>query len=385
MKKLAIVATHPVQYNAPWFKLLQQRGKITIKVFYTWSQAEEGPKYDPDFKKVIEWDIPLLEGYNYTFVPNVANEPGSHHFKGIDNPSLNKAIVDWKPDAVLVIGWSYKSHLACLRYFKGKLPVLFRGDSTLLDETGGIKTFLRRLWLTWVYRHVDKALYVGTNNKAYFIKHGLKEGQLVAAYHAIDNDRFAEPTSEQTEAIEGYKRNLGIKENDFVVLFAGKFEEKKNPFFVLELAKTISDPQIVFLLVGNGPLEEALKKEAEKDSRIKFLPFQNQSLMPAVYRLSDVFILPSKGPGETWGLAANEAMASGLPVMLSTKTGGAVDLIKGNGLLFSLEEIEKAACYIQELKTTLSKLEEARRASVEHVRNFSFLQLAQAVEKAISL
>ncbi|HVG42526.1 MAG TPA: hypothetical protein VM888_13005, partial [Chitinophagaceae bacterium] len=160
MKKIAIVSTHPIQYNAPWFKLLAEKESYTVKVFYTWSQTQVGPKFDPDFGKVIEWDIPLLEGYDYEFVENISKAPGSHHFNGICNPSLNQKIEKWKPDAILVIGWSFKSHLSCLRYFKGKVPILFRGDSTLLNEKPGLKKIARRLFLRYVYSFVDFALYV---------------------------------------------------------------------------------------------------------------------------------------------------------------------------------------------------------------------------------
>ncbi len=385
MKKLAIVCTHPIQYNSPWFQLLTRRGKIALKVFYTWSQTEQGPKYDPDFKKVVEWDIPLLDGYEYTFVPNVSQEPGSHHFKGIDNPSLNKTIAAWKPDAILIIGWSFKSHLACMRYFKGKVPVLFRGDSTLLDERRGIKTFLRRFFLTWVYRNIDKALYAGTNNKAYFKAHGVKEKQLLLAFHAIDNDRFSIPSPAQNEAVNNLRRSLSINDDHFVVLFAGKLEEKKNPFFLLDLAKKITDPDFIFLFTGNGPLEEALKAKAAGDKRIKFLPFQNQSLMPAVYALGSVFMLPSNGPGETWGLGANEAMAAGLPVVLSAKVGGAVDLIRNNGLLFPPGKTSEVVRYLTELKASPRELAMAKAFSLQRIKKFSYAQLAEAVEKGCGL
>lgn len=385
MKKLAIVCSHPVQYNSPWFALLAGRGKLAVNVFYTWSQTAQGPKYDPDFKKVVEWDIPLLQGYAYTFVPNVSKEPGSHHFKGIDNPTLNKTISAWQPDVVLVIGWSFKSHLACLRYFKGKVPVFFRGDSTLLDEAGGIKTAMRRIFLTWVYRHVDKALYVGENNKAYFKAHGLKEGQLMPAYHAIDNDRFSALTEQQEEAAANFKRDLKIADGAFVVLFAGKLEEKKNPFFLLELAKRIADPQFVFLFTGNGPLEDELKARSAGDERVKFLPFQNQSVMPAVYACGSVFVLPSNGPGETWGLGANEAMASGLPVVLSSKVGGAVDLVRENGLLFPVGETAEVVDYLTELKSSPPKLQRAKTAALKRIQQFSFLHLVEALEKACGL
>ena len=117
--KLAIVTTHPIQYNAPWFKLLAQHPDVDVKVFYTWEQTLQSAKHDPDFGRVIEWDIPLLDGYEYTFVKNIAASPGSSHFKGIDNPTLNDEIKAWGAESVLVFGWAFKSHLACMKYFKG--------------------------------------------------------------------------------------------------------------------------------------------------------------------------------------------------------------------------------------------------------------------------
>ena len=139
MKKLAIITTHPIQYNAPLFKLLTERKQINIKVFYTWSQTDKGSKFDRDFGRHIDWDIPLLDDYQYTFVQNSSKNPGIHHFRGIDNPTLIEEIKIYKPGAILVIGWSFKSHLKCLRYFKGKVPLLFRGDSTLLNRQSVLK------------------------------------------------------------------------------------------------------------------------------------------------------------------------------------------------------------------------------------------------------
>jgi len=68
MKKLAIITTHPIQYYAPIFKLLSERKKIEICVFYTWGKDALKDKFDVGFGKKIEWDIPLLEGYNYNFL-----------------------------------------------------------------------------------------------------------------------------------------------------------------------------------------------------------------------------------------------------------------------------------------------------------------------------
>src|SRR5262249_49175518 len=88
------------------------------------------------------------------------------------------------------------------------------------------------------------------------------------------------------------------------------------------------------VLCGNGPLERELQNRAAGCARVHFLPFQNQSVMPAVYRLGDVFVLPSCS--ETWGLALNEALACARAVIASSNVGGARDLVEHgvNGWVF---------------------------------------------------
>lgn len=381
MKKLAIVTSHPIQYNAPWFRLLAERGAVTPRVFYTWEQSNSGGQYDPEFRKKIAWDIPLLEGYDYRWVRNISKDPGTHHFKGLINPDLNKEIMEWGPDAILVFGWSFHSHLRCLRFFHGKIPVLFRGDSTLLDERPGIKRQLRRLFLKWVYRHVDKALYVGKNNKEYFLKHGLREDQLLLAPHAVDNRRFCEPDAEYGKEAALLRSSLDIGPTDLVLLYAGKLYPIKNPFFLLEIAKRVSDPRLKIVFVGNGILEGELKQAASQDARIRFIEFQNQSKMPVVYRVGDIFVLPSHS--ETWGLGANEAMASGCALMLSNKVGGAIDLIAEgrNGVMLGTEDWDKGSDLVTRLLRDRAELTKMKNASRDVVRNFSYEHIVEAIEQ----
>ncbi|HXD77288.1 MAG TPA: hypothetical protein VN616_05745, partial [Puia sp.] len=267
-KRLAIVSSHPIQYNAPWFRILAAHPALDPCVFYTWEQSATGLKYDPDFRAEIEWDIPLLEGYAHRFVKNVATDPGTHHFRGLINPTLNAEIASWRPDALLVFGWSFDSHLKCLRHFHRKLPVLFRGDSTLIDERPGIRRHLRRWFLRWVYSHVDYALYVGSANRDYFLTHGLREDQLVYAPHATDNSRFEQPEARYRRLACEWRQRLGIGEDDLVLLFAGKLEPKKDPFFLLEIARRIPDRRLKIMLAGTGVLEDGLREAASGDDRV---------------------------------------------------------------------------------------------------------------------
>jgi len=377
MKKLAIIITHPIQYYSPLFKLLAERQKIKLKVFYTWEQSQE-KVYDEKFGKEIKWDIPLLDGYNHTFVKNISKNPNSGSFNGVINPTLNSEIQKWEADAILVFGWNHNSHFKAMRYFKGKIPVYFRGDSTLIDEISGYKTILRRVWLKFVYRYADFAFYVGQNSKAYFLKHGMKEKQLKFAPHAIDNNRFYSDLKTNTKKAQNWRTDLGIKEFEIVFLFVGKFEKKKNPQLLIEVAKDF--PDYKFLFVGNGVLESKMKKEALEN--VLFLPFQNQSFMPIIYQLGDVYVLPSQGPGETWGLAVNEAMASGKAILVSDKVGCAIDLVKDNenGFIFESDNLEDLKIKIKSFENKQISFGEK---SLEMIKVWSFKEISIAVENEI--
>jgi glycosyltransferase involved in cell wall biosynthesis len=381
MKRLAIVTSHPIQYNAPWFRKLAASGRLVVKVFYTWEQSQAGAKFDPGFGRVIEWDIPLLEGYDYTFVKNISKEPGSHHFKGIINPTLIDEIKVYQPDAILVFGWAFKSHLQCLRYFHGKIPVLFRGDSTLLDEKPGLTMIARRLFLRWVYFHIDVALYTGINNRKYFEKHGIRARQLVFAPHAIDNNRFISNHDAYEADARNWRKKMNIDDSDLVVLFAGKLEKKKNPGFLIDIASRLKSDKVKFVIAGNGDQENVLKESAKNDKRIMFLDFQNQQRMPILYRVGDVFILPSDGPGETWGLAINEAMACSRAVMVSSKAGCAPDLVRDgvNGIVFHPGDIKKCITFLETLLADRESVSRMGRKSAEIVSAYSFDNIVSAI------
>jgi glycosyltransferase involved in cell wall biosynthesis len=324
-RKLAVICTHPIQYNSPVFRSLAQNETIDLKVFYTWSQTADAVTFDAGFGTQVKWDIPLLDGYAHQFVQNVAKRPGTDHFGGLKTPTLTREIAAWRPDVVLVYTWSSHSHLQAMRYFSRKVPVLFRGDSTLLDDRTWWRAKLRRLSLSWVYSHVDVAIAVGTHNRRYFEWCGLSPHRIALAHHSVDTARFGADSDRHESVAAQWRRELGIAPGAVIVLFAGKLQSLKSPKLLLKAFRTVNG-QAHLVFVGNGELESELKASARLVENVHFMPFQNQSVMPSVYRLGDIFVLPSRS--ETWGLALNEAMASGRAVIASSKVGGACDLIR---------------------------------------------------------
>lgn len=377
MKRLAIITTHPIQYYAPVFALLTQRNRIVIKVFYTWGEGAVN-KQDPGFGKTVTWDLPLLDEYLYEWVENTAKDPGSHHFGGIVNPTLNQRIEHFQPDAILVFGWAYSSHLNAIRYFSGKTHVYFRGDSTLIDNSSLLRAALRYVLLRWVYHFIDHAFYVGANNKAYLKKYGLTEQQLSFAPHAVDNARFAIGRSDEVTTL---RKQLGVTPNDILILFAGKFEEKKSPLLLLEAFIALKLPNLHLLFTGNGHLEERLKAAAKGMKNVHFLNFQNQSYMPVIYQACDLFCLPSQGPGESWGLAVNEAMACGKPALVSDKVGCAVDLVSDeNGAVFPAGDRAALTEALTWLTSDKEHLKQCGQISSKIIARWNFANIAGAIE-----
>jgi glycosyltransferase involved in cell wall biosynthesis len=383
--RLAIVTTHPIQYYAPLFAQLARSDAIHPRIFYTWSQAVGADVADPGFGRVVRWDLPLLSGYEFEVVPNLAKDPGTHHFRGLSNPGLTAAVRAWHADAVLVLGWSSESHLAALRYFKGKTPVLFRGDSHLLDTQRPWRRLARRAFLTWVYRHVDVAIAVGSNNRDYYRWCGLSESQLAFAPHAIDVQRFSDPEGAEQRRAGEWRQELGIPRDARVILFAGKMQPKKDPLLLLESFLAADRPGHL-LLAGSGELEAALRTRAHARGNVHFLAFQNQSAMPALYRIGDVFALPSRGPGETWGLALNEALACGRPVIAASRVGGARDLVLPavNGWVFeSGNAAQLTGAIRQALDWEAARIRAMGQAAQAESARWSIEAAASGIEAAV--
>jgi len=383
--RLAIIVSHPIQYYAPLHLRLARRSDLSVKVFFTWHAGEKAIE-DHGFRKQIAWDIPLTEGYDWELVPNTAAAPGTHHFFGLRNPSLIERVQAWAPDAVHITGWAWYSHLQALRAFaKAGIPTLFRGDSHVLDPAQrGARSLLKRAVLRHIFRWPALFLTVGTANRAYYEKFGVEADRMFPCPHSIDVPRFAEPHDDLDRAAAEWRERIGIASGQIVLLFAGKFERKKRPVELMRAVQAIPDSSVVLVMVGNGELESEVRAIAESDpTRFRVLPFQNQSQMPSVYRLGDVFVLPSLY-GETWGLAVNEAMACGRPVVISDRVGCAQDVVDEScGRVFKADDPHALTSALIELTTDPIRLQKMKKAAAERAWKFDIAVTERSVAEAV--
>ena len=337
--RLAVVLSHPVQYYSPWFRWLTKECGLTLRVFYLWDFGITQQR-DPGFGAVIQWDVDLLSGYEHEFVPNRAAQPGTEHFWGLNNPTLTAQLGKWKPDAILMFGYRYATHLRVIAWARRHdVPLIFRGDSHFIGRSGrGWKTMLVRL----VYQKFAAFTYVGQANRDYFTTLGVPAARLFFAPHAVDASFFNPANPDTQHATERLRQELNLAPSTRVVLFAGKLVPAKQPRELLDAFLTLDIPHTALVIVGDGSELPALRERAQsaKAGMVHFLPFANQSEMPARYLLADVFALPSRGLYETWGLAVNEAMHMGVPCLVSDRVGCQRDLVTDGetGWVFRTED-----------------------------------------------
>ena len=376
--RLAIVLSHPIQYFSPWFAHLAASGAVDVRVFYLWDFGVEA-RHDRDFGQAVQWDVPLLEGYESEFVPNVSRDPGTHRFGGLENPTLVDRLVTWRPDAILLFGYTYRTHVGVL--FSRKLrrvPILMRGDSHDLARLPGIGAAVKKAIRRVLFRRVHAFLAVGEANTNYLLASGVPRERIFRAPHCVDNARFRAAPEETRARAAAWRRELAIPEAATVVLFAGKLEPKKRPLDLLaafQEAVPESDGRAVLLFVGSGVLESALKQQAgtRLGRDVFFAGFQNQTTMPAVYASGDVLVLPSLAE-ETWGLCVNEAMNLGLPAIVSSYVGCAQDLVVSGetGWVFPAGDVRALSEILRRSLADVDRLHRMGEAARSRVSDYSF-------------
>jgi len=327
--RLTIVQTHPVQYNAPWFRHIAGNcPELELTVVYAARPRpdQQGTGFDLPF----EWDTPLLDGYAWQLVREGkdGDDFATGRFRGLDVPAIGKAIADTRPDVVLVPGWhSVTCVRALLSARRRGLPTLYRGDT---HNRTGPAGWRRGPW--HVKTRAFLSLYsgylsVGRLSREYLESHGVAPTRIYSSRHAVDNIAFA---ASAEPYLVGAGRSdaraaCGAGPDDFVVLFAGKIEARKRPVDAVRAVASLG-PNAVLAVAGRGDLEDRMRADAERlGVRVAWLGFVNQSRMGRVYAAADCLVLPSEL--ESWGLVVNEAMATGLPAVVADRVGCAPDLV----------------------------------------------------------
>jgi len=252
--------------------------------------------------------------------------------------------------ALWIQGWQVAAYWqAVLEAKAANAEVWLRGESNDLAPSSITKRTVKRVMLGWLFSYVDRFLYIGSANKRLYRQFGVRDASLYPARYAIDNERFARQAAQLLGERMRLRRDWGIPDSAFCVLFCGKFISKKRPMDLVGAAKKLRTsgrlPNVHLLFAGSGKLGEQLRAscaiafDAEGGGTLgpvqtglhdrppaSFVGFLNQTEVSRAYVAADCLVLPSDH-GETWGLVVNEALASALPPIVSKACGCAEDLV----------------------------------------------------------
>jgi glycosyltransferase involved in cell wall biosynthesis len=321
--RIAIFTSHPIQYQAPWFRALAVDPEVRIRVFF--SHVPDAIEQGVGFGRPIVWDIPLRDGYDSLVFDAVRVSEKSGFFRRLAR-RVGAALDDMKPDAAMIMGWHeaplLQAFLACVRR---RVPIILRGDSNALRARPAPVAFIHRTYCSLA----SSALAVGNANADLYRNAGMSDDRIIMARHFVDNERFATSADALRDRRNEVRAEWGIATDAFCALFAGKLEPKKRVHDLLEATRSARDggARVHALVVGSGEQQEAAKSFAAAHSLpVTFAGFLNQSEITRAYVAADALVLPSDY-GETWGLVVNEAMATGAPAIVSDRVGCANDLV----------------------------------------------------------
>ncbi|SKA37213.1 Glycosyltransferase involved in cell wall bisynthesis [Enhydrobacter aerosaccus] len=355
--RIGFLVSHPIQYLTPLFRELDKRCDLTV--YFAHRQTAE-QQADSGFGVAFEWDLDLLSGYRSEFLSNISGTPSPDTFWGCNTPDIARRISDGRFDAFIVPGWALWSYwqatIACRR---NGVPVLVRGDSQLVTQRGGVMRLVKELVFPQVLRCFDGFLYVGQRNRDYLIHYGVPAERLFFSPHCVDNDAF----KKASEAARHLRPEPPPSDRPRL-LFVGKLIPRKNPLDLLRAAALLQKRGVAVevLFAGSGDLADELADFAKTAGlAVQFLGFANQTQLPAIYAAADVIVLPSRI--ETWGLVVNEAMACGLPAIVSDAVGCAPDLVE-TGRTGAVHRLGDIPALAEAIETVLHADRPAQRRNV---------------------
>jgi glycosyltransferase involved in cell wall biosynthesis len=331
-KRLAVITTHPIQYQAPLWRSLAKAQEIDIQVYFGSDFSMRGFR-DDGFGVHFSWDVPLTLGYPHTFL---STDPGINRAADLrfSIPEFREKLLKFRPDCALLTGYSplrfYGKALLTLRLLG--IPLVVRTEATdVATPRSAIQKIGRDLFLKILYSQVTRFLTIGHNSRQHYLTRGIPEHRLGFSPYNIDSHLLDQQIRDYYGMRQKFRRELGFGDDQVVFIFSGKLIPKKDPLIMVDAFRRLAGAGGVspgLLVMGDGALRRQLESGMGSIPQIttRFVGFQNQSQLGRFYSAADCLVLPSQW-GETWGLVVNEALQFGLPAIVSARVGCWRDLV----------------------------------------------------------
>ena len=384
--RVAVVASHPIQYFTPLYQRLARHPEIDLDVFFCRDYGARA-QFDKQFNRAVAWDTDLLSGYKHHFLWSASPIRDTFNPLHAINPgAFTRLLAGY--DAVWMNGYLYPSNwFAAAAAALRNTRVLIRSELRLMNRPrrwfDTVRDSVIRSWI----RHADALLYIGEANREAYLHYGARDAQLHFVPYAADVDRLQLTrtliSARRTDAC----REWGLPTDRTIVLFVGKLFEKKQPAAMIHLAShPLLASKIHIAVAGSGPQSERLQDEARRLglTNVTWCGFVNQTKLPELYALADIYVMPSLW--ETWGLVLNEAMAAGAAPVASSDVSATRDLIRNGetGFTFAPSDWDALAQHVARLVDDAELRQRIGRAAQVRSASYSYDAAVHGILGALS-
>jgi len=384
--RLGLFAESPIYYQAPLYRRLAEDPRLDFTAIF--ASSEGARPTDSGYGQPVSWGVDVLGGYRSVFLRKASSRRAGEAPGVVAALDLVQKLRTQHFEVLWLHGYASIAHVFG-RVFQGvaRRPTLFREEQTLLEPRPLWRAAVKAAGLPVLFRGVH-ALYIGSNNRAWFRHYGVPDSHLHHAPYCVDNPRFQEFARRYAGERAQLRQAFGVRsEGGPVILTVGRLIEKKQPQFLLEaFARVRRLRPCTLLFVGSGVWEARLRATIAEQGipDVIFAGFLDQNNVSRAYACADIFALTSRSR-ETWGVVVNEAMNFALPIVASDHVGCAADLVHEgqNGFVVPIDGVGE----LTDRLTRLLESEDLRRrlgaASRTIIEEWRYERAAAGVIEAV--
>jgi len=376
MRRRLVILTEIISpYRIPLFNDLAQDPDLSLHVIFL---AETDPA-------LRQWRVYKEEmRFSHEVLPAWRGRVGRTNL--LLNRGVWRAMTEASPDAVLCGGYNYVASWQALWWARTRnVPFLLWSESNRYDARRG--RALVEILKTEFLRNCSGFVVPGQAADAYLRDHKVRQDRIFVAPNAVDNDLFSSLATAARQRAMALRRELGLPDRYF--LFVGRLVPEKGVFELLAAYAQLNEQirrEVGLVFVGDGTSRGALQEQADAVAPgvIKFPGFAQREQLPSYYALAEMLVLPTYT--DTWGLVVNEAMACGLPVILSRVAGCAPDLVRDdwNGVLISPQNVPSLKSALTRLSSETVVCATMGNHAAQHIRRFSPREWSVGISKAVA-
>ena len=361
-RRLALITEIIAPYRIPVFNALARRAGLDLHVIFL-AETDETLRQWPVYKQEIDFSCQILPSWRWRAGRNSL----------LLNRGLGAALNKFRPEVIICGGYSYAASWQALQWARRHAV-----EFVLWTESNRFDTRKERPWVEWLkkyfVRHCDRFVVPGTASFEYLRMLGAPPASILTAPNAVDNQWFAQRAENARRSSAECRKRMSLPSRYF--LFVGRFVPEKGIFDLLSAYAKLNAElrsQVGLVFAGDGVSRKELTRKAKdiNPGEVCFPGFAPREELANLYALAEFLVLPTHS--DTWGLVVNEAMACGLPILVTSLAGCSASLVQDgwNGYVVPPRDAERLSVGIEALLLNPELRCQMSARSAERIAHFS--------------